>query len=53
MPQRKKRTYTFRKNEVIPYKSGSIIHEDVKALRQTSRDLFDQSKTRKKRQLFF
>ena len=43
------RKYTFRKGEVIPYESGSIIHEDVKALRQTSRDLFDQPTTRKKR----
>jgi hypothetical protein len=51
MPERKKRTYTFRKGEVIPYESGSIIHEDVKALKQASRDLwgFEPQGTRKKR----
>lgn len=49
MPARKKRTYTFRKNELIPYESGSIIHEDVKALKRASKAIFDQPTTRKRR----
>jgi len=56
MPEKKKRKYTFRKNELFPYESGSLIHQGVKAHRQASRDFasaFDEPKTRRRKQSFF
>jgi len=56
MPERKKRQYTFRKNEPLPYESGSIIHEGVKAQRQMARNIdsaFEPRKTRRKKDSLF
>jgi hypothetical protein len=38
MPQRRKRTYTFRKGEMIPYESGSLVHEEVKTQREIAKN---------------
>lgn len=56
MPQRKKRKYTFRKGEIFPYESGSLIHEGVKAQRRVARNFesaFEPRKRRKKDDSFF
>lgn len=54
MPQRKKRKYTFRKGEVFPYESGSLMHEEVKSRRQAaSESAFGSRKKRKRRDSFF
>ena len=34
-----KRKYTFRKGEILPYESGSFIHEEVKTQRQMAKNL--------------
>jgi hypothetical protein len=50
MPERKKkRTYTFRKDEPIPYQSGSLIHESVKAERKAVRNISSALEPCKKR----
>jgi hypothetical protein len=52
MPERRKRTYTFRKNELIPYESGSLIHEEAKAQRKIARSFdfgLEPQRTRKRR----
>jgi hypothetical protein len=55
MPEKKKRTYTFRKNQVLPYESGSIMHEEAKAQRQIARNFnnLEPKKRRKKDNVFF
>jgi len=39
MPEKKKRKYTFRKGQPIPYESGSVIHQVEKAQRETMREV--------------
>jgi len=52
--EKKKRKYTFRKGQVIPYESGSLIHQEIKAQRRTAREMKrafgtkNQKKSRKK-----
>jgi hypothetical protein len=46
MPQKKKRTYTFRKGQPIPYESGSIAHQIEKTQRELGKSL--RPKKRKK-----
>jgi hypothetical protein len=36
MPQ-KKREYTFRKNQPVPFESGSIVHKIQKSERETAK----------------
>jgi hypothetical protein len=38
MPEKKKRKYTFRKGQPIPYESGSFVHRQVKALKEDQRN---------------
>lgn len=50
--EKKKRKYTFRKGQLIPYESGSIMHEAAKAERQLAKDFdkaFGTTKKRKRR----
>jgi len=51
--KKKKRKYTFRKGQPIPYESGSIMHQMVKAERETrktlARALSPSKKSTKKR----
>ncbi len=55
MPAKKrKRKYTFRKGQTVPYESGSLMHEAIKAKRERakkklSRILSPSKKTSKKR----
>jgi len=49
MPAKKKRKYTFRKGQLIPYKSGSIVHEEVKLHRELTKDVARAFGTKKKR----
>ena len=35
--KKKKRKYTFRKGQIIPYESGSIMHEMVKMEREVKK----------------
>jgi len=54
MPAKKKRKYTFRKDQIVPYESGSLIHEAVKAERQLKKDLgralgYEKKKKQQKR----
>jgi hypothetical protein len=44
MPK-KKRTYTFRKGQPVPYESGSIVHE----LTKTEREAFKSLKPKKRK----
>ena len=37
--KKKKRKYTFRKGQIVPYESGSLMHEAVKAERELKKDL--------------
>jgi hypothetical protein len=37
VPEKKKRKYTFRKGQPIPYESGSFVHRQVKALKEDQR----------------
>jgi hypothetical protein len=37
MPQKKKRKYTFRKGQLIPYESGSLVHKIQKSERETAK----------------
>jgi hypothetical protein len=54
MPERRKRTYTFRKDQFVPFESGSFMHEEVKAQRQAARNFEELSQPRKRRsQSFF
>jgi len=56
VPVGKKRKYTFRKGEAVPYESGSIIHESVKSHRAMARNLssaLDSPKKRKRKQSLF
>ena len=43
MARKKKRKYTFRKGQIIPYESGSLMHMMVKA----EREILKKSKKRK------
>lgn len=52
MSKRKKRPYTFRKDELILYESGSLIHEIVKEQRTIARNFdfgFEPRRTQKRR----
>lgn len=49
MPERRKRTYTFRKDQLVPYESGSFMHEEVKSQRQAVRNFEEFSQPRKRR----
>lgn len=51
MPKRK---YTFRKDQLIPYESGSFMHEEAKAQKQAARNFeeFSQPRKRRKQSLF-
>lgn len=40
MPEKKKRKYTFRKNQPIPFESGSIMHY-VEKTRKKAAKTFD------------
>lgn len=48
LAKKKKRKYTFRKGQQIPYKSGSIIHIEAKARRETAKQLARALETTKK-----
>jgi predicted GIY-YIG superfamily endonuclease len=37
--KKKKRKYTFRKGQIVPYESGSLMHEAVKAERELKKGL--------------
>jgi len=37
--KKKKRKYTFRKGQIVPYESGSLMHEAVKVEREFKKDL--------------
>ena len=41
MPEKKTRNYIFRKDEEIPYESGSLMHEEVKVERKARKRLQD------------
>ena len=47
--KKKKRKYTFRKGQIVPYESGSLMHEAVKAEREFKKDLARALGTPKKR----
>jgi hypothetical protein len=52
MPERRKRKYTFRKDQLPPYESGSLIHEIVKEQRAIARNFdfgFEPRRTQKRR----
>lgn len=46
--KKKKRKYTFRKGQPIPYESGSLMHIEVKARRETAKQLARALGTTKK-----
>jgi len=37
--KKKKRKYTFRKGQIIPYESGSLMHQMVKAEREARKSV--------------
>jgi hypothetical protein len=50
MPRKKKRIYTFRKGQIIPYESGSPMHQMVKAEKEAAKGIaraLDTSKRQK------
>jgi len=47
--KKKKRKYTFRKGQPIPYESGSLLHQIEKAQRETFRTLQKVLKGEKKK----
>ena len=55
MPK-KKGDYTFRQGEILSYKSGSFIHEEVKFQNEIARNLEsafgEPRKTRRKQSIF-
>lgn len=54
MPE--KRKYTFRKNEAMPYRSGSVEHEGRKTHRHLVRNVdsaFDVPKSKRRKQSLF
>lgn len=46
--KKKKRKYTFRKGQIVPYESGSLMHKAVKAERETAKELARALGTAKK-----
>ena len=53
--KKKKRKYTFRKGQIIPYESGSLMHEFVKAereLKKLLKRLWKNLKRRKGNEIF-
>ena len=50
--KKKKRKYTFRKGQIIPYESGSLMHEFVKAereLKKTIKKALEEPKKKKRK----
>lgn len=47
--KKKKRKYTFRKGQIVPYESGSLMHEMVKAERETRHTIQKALGTTKKK----
>ena len=50
--KKKKRKYTFRKGQIIPYESGSLMHEMVKAEREARkiiRKVLEEPKEKKRK----
>lgn len=46
--KKKKRKYTFRKGQIVPYESGSLMHKAVKAERERDKRLAQLLSTSKK-----
>jgi len=49
MPQKKRRKYTFRKGLLVPYESGSVMHEIQKSERETAKLMERVTGTHKKK----
>jgi hypothetical protein len=49
MPQKKKRKYTFRKGQLIPYESGSVMHKIQKSELETAKHMERVIGTQKKK----
>lgn len=51
-----KRKYTFRKNEDVPYSSGSIMHRTIKNQKRMTKNMdsaFDVPKSKRRKQSLF
>jgi len=49
MPQKKKKKYTFRKGQLVPYESGSVMHKIQKSERERAKLMERVIGTKKKK----